>query len=225
MLDCDCIRGWMQERPFTEPRLHLQKQDTQSCAWKRLLELIEAAAADGREEFSPGVELQEDWSEILTLPPTISNLKRVKHLNVYGSHLVRLPPEIGEMTDLRVFTPCTSSSLHWFPYEITRCRKLKESTVSTRALYGNWKLRAPFPRLPSLADSIIPAACSVCAGPFRSSGPQQWWISLRVATDVIPLLVHACSEDCVKRLPPSPKGYVRSPHRGGFELQQPETGL
>jgi hypothetical protein len=232
-LYCDCILEWQRGRarregavlqsPCTEPRLHLEEQDTRSRAWGRLIELIETSAADGREEFSPAHELREDWAQILTLPATISKLKRVKHLNLYGSRLVRIPPEIGEMTDLREFTPYTSYSLHWFPYEITRCRKLKESTVSTRALYGNWKFRSPFPRLPSPADSITPAACSLCAGPFDSSGPQQWWTSLRVATDVLPLLVHACSEECVRRLPRSPEGYVQSPHRGGLNLQQPET--
>lgn len=221
MIRCKCVPEWMQQRPWPEPRLHLQEQDTSTPAWTRLLELVEDAVADGREEFSPGRELGDDWAQILTLPRTISRLKRVKHLNLYGSGLVRIPPEIGEMTELKEFTPYTSHSLHWFPYEITRCRKLKESTVSTRALYGNWKFRPPFPQLPSLADSITPAACSVCGDAFDNTGPQQWWISLEVATDVLPLLVHTCSEACVQCLPRPAKGYVLSPHRGGLELEQP----
>ena len=225
MLNCECFREWMMgpRRPRSEPSRHLQEQDTGSSAWERLLELVEEAAADRREEFAPGPELGEDWGQIMTLPRTISKLKHVKHLMLYGSGLMRIPPEIGDMTELHEFTPYTSYSLHWFPYEITRCRRLKDSTVSTRALYGNYKFKPPFPRLPSLADSITPAGCSVCGGAFGGSGPQQWWISLRVATDVLPLLVHACSEACVRRLPAPAKSYAPSPHRGGPELKQPET--
>ena len=44
--------------------------------WKRLLELIERAAEDGREVFAPGRELEwNDWIQIVTLPATISKLK------------------------------------------------------------------------------------------------------------------------------------------------------
>ncbi len=226
MANCRCCLEWMvptdPREPRMEPLLHLQEQDTGSRGWARLLELVEEAAADGRKEFEPGRELGEDWARILTLPRTISKLRRVRHLNLYGSGLVRIPPEIGDMTELREFTSYTSYSLHWYPYEITRCRKLKESSVSTRAVYGNYKFRPPFPRLPALADSITPAGCSVCGGAFGGSGPQQWWISLRVATDVLPLLVHACSEACVRSLPPPAAGYVGSAHRGGLELKQPE---
>ena len=51
------------------------------------------------------------------------------------------------MESLEEFTPYTSYKLHWFPFEITRCIKLVESTVSTRALYGNYLHRTPFPSL------------------------------------------------------------------------------
>ncbi|MER7694405.1 hypothetical protein [Streptomyces sp. NPDC097610] len=43
---------------------------------------------------------------------------------LYGSDLVRISPEIGTMTSLEEFTPYTSYRLHWFPYKITRRRKL-----------------------------------------------------------------------------------------------------
>jgi len=52
--------------------------------------------------------------------------------------------------------------------------------------------------------------------------PSAIWISLRVATDVLPLLVHACSEACVQKLPEPPSGYGGGPHQGGLELQQPQ---
>jgi hypothetical protein len=108
-------------------KLHTEQQDVECDAWKRLLELVELAAEDKREEFAPGREIeQDDWWQIITLPTTIAKLKSVKHLMLYGSNLVRIPPEIGEMTILEKFTPYTSYRLHWFPYEITRCKKLKE---------------------------------------------------------------------------------------------------
>ena len=119
------------------------------------------------------------------------------------------------------FDPYTSRCLHWFPYEITRCKNLKRSRVSTRCLYGNYKYRPPFPRLPQVAAALTPIACSVCGGPFFQQGPLQAWISLRVATDVLPLLVHACSHTCIKNLPKPADGYVQGPHQGGLDVEQP----
>jgi hypothetical protein len=114
--------------------------------------------------------IPDDWDKIITLPATISKLKSVKHLILCGSsNLVRIPPEIGEMTNLEEFTPRLSYRLHWFPYEITHCKKLKESTVSTRSLYGNYKLRKPFPRL-SLevpVEAVSTPKCSVCNNTVR----------------------------------------------------------
>lgn len=213
-----------QKQPSTELHLHTEEQDVECSAWHRLNELIDEAARDGRKEFSPGpLMTPSEWAQITVLPKSIAKLKAVKHLILYGSSLVRIPPEIGEMTALEQFTPYTSYRLHWFPYEITRCKKLKSSTVSTRALYGNYKFRPPFPRLPQLHVGWVPERCSVCEGPFRDSSPLQYWISLVVGTDVLPLLVHACSEQCVGKLPHPPENYAPTPHQGGLELQQPPT--
>jgi uncharacterized protein (TIGR02996 family) len=219
---------------------HVEPQDTECDAWKRLLDLVEETAAGEREEFHPRGSMDPaDWSRIVTLPPTISRLKSVTHLHLYGSHLVRLPPEIGQMTSLEKFTPYTSHRLHWFPYEITRCKNLRDSTVSTRVLYGNFKDRPPFPKLgptlpaglPDGTDRRSPAPgnidcvrrCSVCDRSFDDIGSHRVWISMQVATDVLPLLVNACSEECVRRLPSPARGYVQEPHRGGPEVQQPES--
>lgn len=226
---CHCLDAQYEDnRKWRELSLHSEVQDTNCPAWHKLLELIDRAAADGREEFSPGREMDaSEWTQIVTLPPSIAKLKSVKHLVLYGSSLVRIPPAIGEMTSLEVFSPYTSSRLHWFPYEITRCKKLRDSTVSTRVLYGNYKYRPPFPRLPQILPELLPDHCSVCEGPFQDSPPHQVWISLPVATDVLPLLVHACSEECIKRLPVLPweqtRGprYIAGPHEGGLGLTQP----
>jgi uncharacterized protein (TIGR02996 family) len=236
---CQCIyQGWG-DRKRSLPFIHVDTQDTECDAWKRLLDLVEEAAADGREEFAPlqGMSPAER-ARIRTLPAAIGRLEAVKVLNLYASCLVRLPPEIGEMVSLEKFVPYTSYRLHWFPYEITRCQKLRNSTVSTRALYGNYKYRPPFPRLHS-GSAITPGrieptrlplkrwrgtltrTCSVCGRPFEDRRRHRVWISLGVATDVLPLLVNACSAECLGKLPTPPDGYVQKPHRGGLRVQQP----
>jgi uncharacterized protein (TIGR02996 family) len=229
---CGCLQASYDNGPCSELEFHCEPQDTECDAWKRLLELIEAAATDGRAEFAPLRSLKaHERAQIVTLPPTIAKLKEVRHLLLYGSDLVRIPPEIGEMSGLEKFTPYTSYRLHWFPYEITRCKNLRNSTVSTRALYGNYKYRPPFPQLrPSAVAGSYPGGtaevvrnCSVCNLPYRDEGMHRVWISLGVATDVLPLLVNACSAECVGRLPRPPERYVRGPHRGGLEVQQPPT--
>ncbi len=186
------------------------------------MEAIEETARDGREEFSPGREMApEEWAQIVTLPATIGRLKSVKHLILYGSSLVRIPPEIGEMESLEQFTPYTSTRLHWFPFEILRCRKLRESTVSTRHLYGNFKYRPPFPKLPQRVDVLKPKICSVGGKALDAGEIHQFWISSLVATDVLPLLGHACSKACLSAAPAPHPNYVRFPHQGGLALEQP----
>ena len=218
----DELEGEEEAIAWTELQLHTEEQDTECHAWQRLNELIEQAAADGRARFSPGPEMTPaEWAQITELPRSIAKLKSVKSFTLYGSSLVRIPPEVGEMTALEEFVPYTSYRLHWFPYEITRCKNLRKSTVSTRALYGNYKYRPPFPKLPQIQPGIVPACCSVCRTPFGDAGPLQYWISLGVARDVLPLLVHACSERCVEALPRPTEGYVGFPHQGGLGLEQP----
>ena len=199
-------------------------------------EVVDEAAADGREVFRPLVDLTPaERADLVTLPPTIAKLTRVTHLLLYGSVLVRIPPEIGAMTSLETFEPYTSYSLHWFPYELTRCANLRDSTVSTRALYGNFSYRPAFPQLqpdgaladpthldPGVWGTDVMGACSVCDGSITPAGFRQRWISLRVATDVLPLLVNACSDACVQALPTPPDGYVDTPHQGGPDVWQPE---
>ncbi|MFD7444380.1 leucine-rich repeat domain-containing protein [Streptomyces sp. NPDC059909] len=219
---------------------HAELQDTSSPGWRRLLDNVDEAVADGREEFSPLHGLSPlERRDVITLPPTIGRLTAVKHLMLYGSNLVRIPPEIGGMTNLEEFTPYTSHRLHWFPYEITRCTKLTRSTVSTRSLFGNFKLRPPFPRLSAEGDptpngslgTLDPTAwgatairtCSVCDCPMEGAELHQVWISLVVATDVLPLLVNACSAECVAALPPGADGYAPGPHKGGGDVDQPRA--
>jgi hypothetical protein len=112
----------------------------------------------------------------------------VKVLKLYGSALVRIRPEIGEMAALETIDLYTSYRLHWFPFEITRCSRLRDSTVSTRALYGNYKYRPPFPpasaehnrrncaivlqRLPRTVCAVRPPpAMDLGAGGYRCSSP------------------------------------------------------
>ncbi|WP_285663224.1 leucine-rich repeat domain-containing protein [Actinorhabdospora filicis] len=236
---CECIEQ-SHSRPRRPTRFHGDLQDTSAQGWLRLLDLIEEAAADGRDIFKPFADLTpEQRSQVVTLPATIGKLTAVKHLVLYGSNLVRIPPEIGGMKSLVEFTPYTSYRLHWFPYELSRLPNLRGSTVSTRAVYGNYKYRPHFPPLTGVADEhtdlgdLDPgvwgttsiSACSVCDGPVEAATLRQVWISLRTSgADVLPLLVNACSTACVESLPQPAKGYVQVPHAGGPNVPQPARG-
>ncbi|MFD0304464.1 leucine-rich repeat domain-containing protein [Streptomyces sp. NPDC127119] len=232
---CHCFSPVRVSSPGARTSFHAEIQDTSAPGWLRLLELIEEAAADGRSEFRPLPELSpEERRQIVTLPASIARLTAVRTLVLYGSNLVRIPPEIGSMASLEEFSPYTSRRLHWFPYEITRCARLASSTVSTRSIYGNYKYRSPFPRLLPPGDTVLDLerlaptrwgataapTCSVCTGPVPATGPHQAWLSRAVATDVLPMLVNACSQVCLDTLPPGAKGYIPTPHRGGA-IEQP----
>ncbi|MCM9076972.1 MULTISPECIES: leucine-rich repeat domain-containing protein [Streptomyces] len=238
---CRCIeQGTRTQLPTG---FHPERQDTTAPGWVRLLELVEEAAADGREVFKPLVELTaEQRRQVITLPPTITTLTSVKHLVLYGSNLVRIPPEIGAMKSLEEFTPYTSYRLHWFPYELTRCLDLRHSTVSTRAVYGNHKRRPPFPPLSAAAPTSLQGVdledldpgvwgasairtCSVCDRRIQGANLRQVWISLWTSgADVLPLLVNACSTACVDALPTPAEGYVQMAHTGGPGVSQPSAG-
>lgn len=188
---CSCFDQYEVE-PNRPVRFHSERQDTAAPGWLRLLELVEQAAADRRAQFVPLVELSaEERRQVITLPASIGKLTAVRHLVLYGSNLVRIPPEIGAMESLESFSAYTSRRLHWFPYELIRCAKLTRSTVSTRALYGNEKLRPQFPLLQreSAADWLDFAdcepgtwgaaairTCSVCNQPIGSARPVQVWV-------------------------------------------------
>ena len=199
-------------------------QDRNSFAWKKLCEYVSKVATENREEFSPLEELgQELFSQIYTLPESISKLKKVKKVWLYGSKIKRIPPEIGEMESLEYFDPYTSYDLHWFPYEIINCKKLKDSRVSTRALFGNFKNRMKFPLLTHnpvrhFGETV---KCSNCKKEISYEQTNQLWISLRVGTDTLPLLANLCSTECEEKLPKPEIGYIQFPHKGGSELKQP----
>ena len=199
-------------------------QNRTSIAWQRLCDYVDKVAAENLEEFAPLEALgPELFSQIHTLPESISKLKKVTKMWLYGSKLKRIPPEIGEMESLEYFDPYTSYDLHWFPYEIVNCKRLKDSRVSTRALYGNYKNRMGFPRLGHnpvryFGDTV---KCSVCGKEMSYEQTNQLWISLRVGTDVLPLLANLCSKECECALPKPPENYVQFPHKGGSDLKQP----
>jgi hypothetical protein len=234
---CRCVGYSGRTRP-DQVQFHRDRQDTASEGWQHLLALIDEAAADGRPVFKPLVGMSAiERRQVVTLPPTIATLTQVRHFVLYGSNLVRIPSEIGAMASLEVFEPYTSHRLHWYPYELTRCTKLRASTVSTRVLFGNFKHRPPFPALRPITtaadadfDALDPGVwgadairtCSVCD---RHIGDQlhQVWTSRAVGTDVLPLLVNACSAACVAALPTPAPGYVPTPHTGGPAITQPDA--
>ena len=78
---CHCLDAQYRKARWSELKLHTELQDTACSGWVRLLELIEQAANHKREEFSPGREMRpEQWTQIVTLPPSIAELKSIKHL-------------------------------------------------------------------------------------------------------------------------------------------------
>jgi hypothetical protein len=191
-----------------------------------LCDRIELAIKTGRRELAPLDHLTDaERAEIVTLPVSVGRLVDVERLGLYGSHLVRIPPEIGGMRSLAYLDIYTSYRLHFLPYEVTHCVNLRDSRISTRALFGNYKYRPLFPDLahPDNADPLAllaPSTCSVCrssvAGPFVTR-----WITLAVGTDWVPLLVNACSIACIDALPTPADGYVQHPHTGGAKVVQP----
>ena len=199
-------------------------QDRNSVAWKRLCDYIDQVAEEEIDEFVPREELGDKlFAQIFTLPESISKLKKVKKIGLYGSQLKRLPPEIGELESLEYFDPYTSYNLHWFPCEITKCKNLKDSRISTRALYGNYKNRMRFPDISHNpvryeGDTV---RCSICNEVVTYEQVNQVWITLKVGTDIVPLLVTSCSEECENRLPTPPENYIQHPHKGGSGLAQP----
>jgi hypothetical protein len=227
---CECFGKYQNGSKLVDADLaiHQEVQDTMSGGWRMLESLIYWSEKEQSTDLEPRREIPpEPWSQIVTLPASIGKLTGLKRLRLNGSHLVRIPPEIGNLTNLEELDLYTSYRLHWLPFEVTRCKKLKRSSFSTRALYGNYKYRWPFPRLHEPIASLMPASreCSVCRSPISEGNVLQAWISLRVGTDVLPLLVNACSNECIRRLPPPADGYIEHPHRGGLDLVQPEPGM
>lgn len=220
---CPCLASRTKKGTPSVPNLHAEAQDYAAPGWQLLLQLIDSARAASTSVFEPLATVPADqWSAVMTLPPTVSGLTTVTTLRLYGSHLRRLPPEIGRMTALSDLDVYTSYSLHWLPYEVTRCSALRDSRMSTRALYGNIKTRLPFPRLTGPVDTLMPPTCSVCDHPFREGRVQLLWTTQRIATDVVPLLIHSCSSECTSHVPDAPEGYYPRPHRGGGGVGMPE---
>ena len=199
-------------------------QDRNSVAWIKLCEYIDLLAENESDEFSPREYLGEEFFyDIYTLPESISKLKKVKKIWLYGSNLKRIPPEIGKMESLEYFDPYTSYDLHWFPYEITACKNLKDSRISTRVLYENFKNRMGFPSLDKNPVKYFGKRlnCSVCRKEITYDKTNQLWISLKIGTDIVPLLVNSCSKQCENALQKPPENYVQLPHKGGSSLKQP----
>lgn len=202
------------------PKVKKVYQDQNSEAWQKLCEYIDFVVKEEIEIFEPRKALDDElFSEIQTLPKSISKLKRqVKKIYLYGSNLRQIPPEIGEMESLENFDPYTSYNLKWFPYEIIQCKNLKNSTVSTRALYGNFKTKLKFPDLTLETVKYFDTEtvkCSICKKEMDYSETDQYWISMVIGTDILPLLVNTCSKECKSQIPEPYSNYFPIPHKGG----------
>jgi hypothetical protein len=219
---CGCLGPPMKQETPRDMCLHADKQDYGVAGWSHTLDLVRSSAAQGALVFEPSAHVPwDDWMQVVTLPDEIADLKTVQQVRLYGSHLRRLPPQIGRMVALEDLDIYTSYSLHWLPYEVLRCSRLCKSRISTRALYGNRNTRLPFPQLSRPVEALIPPTCSVCDRPFGEVTPQLFWVTLRVGTDTVPLLIHSCSHDCTLSVPSAPPNYFERPHKGGVDVGMP----
>ena len=218
---CGCLESLNKKGRPSVPVLHYEEQ-VQGESWDRLNAIFVDAADRKARIVEPDTFMSpEAWSSIICLPPSIGMLGQTEELRFYGSHLGRIPPEIGLMEQLNDLDIYTSYSLHWLPYEITRCRNLKSSRISTRALYGNAKTLLPFPRLDQRANIFAPQSCSVCNKPFGANEPVAHWTTQCVGTDIVPLMLFSCSKACRDAVPDAPEGYYARPHRGGGGVGMP----
>ena len=134
-----------------------------------------------------------------------------------------MPPEIGKMESLEKLSTYGSYYLHWYPYEILNCKNLHTTWVSTRALYGNFKYLPPFPQLKETIFELYghEACCSICGLKKHAVSLNRYWVSIKVANDVLPLLVNVCSENCYIKISTPDDKYVKIPHQGGLNIVQP----
>ena len=226
---CDCFQPYITtQKKSPELSIHKNMQNRDCRAWKELLKLIYRTEETRQPVLDPKKELGlELWNQIETLPKEIGRLKHLKSLVLYRSNLSWLPPEIGQLESLVNLDTYTSYRLHWYPFELTNCKKLETSRVSTRALYGNRKNRAPFPPLKqspvlNYADRV---RCSICDKELSETELNQYWISLRVATDELPLLVNVCSNQCRCKIPFSGTHYYSKAHKGGKSYRYPKDQI
>lgn len=97
-------------REWQELQFHTEVQDTSSDAWESLEAYIAKVRDEGSDELNPMAAIGcEKWEQIVTLPKSIATLKSIKVLSLYGSHLVRIPPEIGDMTNLEAHPPLNAA--------------------------------------------------------------------------------------------------------------------
>jgi hypothetical protein len=219
---CACLQTRTKKGGPGVPNLHVEPQDLTPLGWGRIVEALRSCEEAGSSVFEPSAQIPaNEWAGVITLPSEVGSLKMLKALRLYGSHLRRLPPELGRLSALENLDIYTSYSLHWLPYEVTRCIRLRETRMSTRALYGNRKTRLPFPRLSGVVETLLPDTCSVCDQPFGTASPRLYWTTLRVGTDNAPLLIHSCSEKCTALVPNAPAGYHPRPHKGGGGVGMP----
>jgi hypothetical protein len=218
---CSCLVSTGKKGTPRVPNLHTEMQGTSVPGWKALLALVD----DSRNAsvLEPSAMIPADqWSAVITLPAEIQLLTAMTELRLYGSHLRSLPPEIGKLSNLSNLDIYTSYSLHWLPYELTRCSRLRDTRMSRRALYGNVKTRLPFPRLSNSLATFQPRTCSVCDDPFDGRWAEPFWTTQRTGTDVVPLLAYTCSAKCTDRIPDAPDGYYARPHKGGGGMGMPD---
>ena len=130
----------------------------------------------------------------------LGQLSRLKHLQLYGSRLVRMPRTIGNLASLEYLDLYTAYDLHYLPFELTACSRLVRTRFSTRTVFANPKTFLPLPVLPRLGDQQGDEqnVCSVCRSAFNNSDGCCVWSVRVVGTDQLALLAFCCSAPCAE---------------------------
>ena len=82
------------------------------------------------------------------LPFRIENMPNLQSISFYGSKLERIPREIGQLQSLTHLDIYCSYELHYLPFEVMKCKNLKDSRFSTGALWWSYKDSTGPPTLP-----------------------------------------------------------------------------
>ena len=154
--------------------------------------------------FSPGAgDSPEGWPD-RSVPSTIAgthNHPRVRAAEVSG--LIAIPLRLADQAALP-FSPVHLEAAPLTPSPIAKCLELTDSGVTPATCTATTRPHALSRLAAEAPDRLDPATVQLYDGPFPSSRPIQRWISLWVATDVVPLLVHSCSDRCIDALPQPP---------------------
>lgn len=202
-----------------------------ACAEYRKLDEFMREERGLRELRLTGVLSPEEAMQIRALPPSLANWSgTLETLNLYGTNLVELPREVGQLRKLTTIVIHTSYCLHYLPYEVMHCPRLCHLSASPGAIYGEKGNKFPALRVPAAVRTLkdlslaaclefgltIPESlrelrdmaktmfpCSTCRQKWVGPNAALFWVTKMIGQQSMALLIHACSKECVRRHEPT----------------------